>query len=230
MPSRMEKYYHIDEGLQRRSNKNKSLYDSIYEDVEYSNVEGISIIEKDEQVDIDKIRELLGYDKPKKEEKKEVKVSTPKTYIEEKNYDINAVLNKAKNERPEEEKLANTQYNILKNLNLEQEFKEKRKIDDDELKNMIETITINSKNGQTADLLDDLKTISSSKMKEEIEEEMDKSFFTSSLGFTSKDFEDLKDIKDEVKKNSLLVKILLFIFSVIIVTGIIFAVYNFILK
>ena len=139
-------------------------------------------------------------------------------------------MNKAKNERPEEEKLANTQYNILKNLNLEQEFKEKRKIDDDELKNMIETITINSKNGQTADLLDDLKTISSSKMKEEIEEEMDKSFFTSSLGFTSKDFEDLKDIKDEVKKNSLLVKILLFIFSVIVVTGIIFVVYNFILK
>ena len=127
-------------------------------------------------------------------------------------------------------KLRDTQFNILKNLNLEQEFKEKRKIDDNELKNMIETITINSKNGQTADLLDDLKTISSSKMKEEIEEEMDKSFFTSSLGFTSKDFEDLKVIKDEVKKNSLLVKILLFIFSVIIVTGIIFAVYNFILK
>lgn len=37
----MERYYQADERIQKRSNKNKSLYDSLYEGAEYSNVEGI---------------------------------------------------------------------------------------------------------------------------------------------------------------------------------------------
>ena len=98
------------------------------------------------------------------------------------------------------------------------------KATEDELKKMIESITSNN---QTGDLFDDLKTIHSPNLKEEVEEEMDKSLFTSSLGFTSKDFEDLNDIKHEVKKNGILVKILLFVFLVIIVTSCIFLSYSF---
>ena len=108
-------------------------------------------------------------------------------------------------------------------------------VDDDDLKSMIEAITINSKLGETGDLLDDLKTIHVSNLKEEIEEkeevpkdsEIDRSFFTSSLGFTNDDFEDLKEMKDSLKTNNIFTKILLFILLVVIVTGVMFLVYHF---
>lgn len=241
MPSRMDKYYQSDVTLQKRSRRNQDLYKSIYDDVEYTNVEGISIIEKNERIDIDKIKELLNKDQPKPQRTLDIRdinidKKEEKSFEEEKNYDLKDVLDKAKSERPEQPvkpKLSNTQYNILKNLNLDQQFEEKNTVDDDELKSMIEAITINSKLGQTGDLLDDLKTIHDSSLRSQIEkeeqpeDEMDKSFFTSSLGFTSNDFEELKDIKQEVKKNNTLVKVLLFIFLVVIATGIMFILYHF---
>ena len=220
----MERYYQADERIQKRSNKNKSLYDSLYEGAEYSNVEGISIIEKNESVDIEKIKELLNYDKKKEEQKQQTpaRVYEEPKIVEEKNYDLKDFLAQAKQDRPEKKELANTQYNILKNIDLTKNYNEKAT--EDELKKMIESITSNN---QTGDLFDDLKTIHSPNLKEEVEEEMDKSLFTSSLGFTSKDFEDLNDIKHEVKKNGILVKILLFVFLVIIVTSCIFLGYSF---
>ncbi len=223
----MERYYQADERIQKRSNKNKSLYDSLYEGAEYSNVEGISIIEKNESVDIEKIKELLNYDKKKEEDKPQTttKVYEEPKIIEEKNHDLKAFLAQAKQDRPEKKELANTQYNILKNIDLTKNYNEKTT--EEELKKMIESITSNN---QTGDLFDDLKTIHSSNLKEEVEEEMDKSLFTSSLGFTSKDFEDLNDIKHEVKKNGILVKILLFVLLVIIVTACIFLGYSFFSK
>lgn len=223
----MERYYQADERIQKRSNKNKSLYDSLYEGAEYSNVEGISIIEKNESVDIEKIKELLNYDKKKEEQKPQTptRVYEEPKIVEEKNYDLKDFLAQAKQDRPEKKELANTQYNILKNIDLTKNYNEKTT--EDELKKMIESITSNN---QTGDLFDDLKTIHSPNLKEEVEEEMDKSLFTSSLGFTSKDFEDLNDIKHEVKKNGILVKILLFVFLVIIVTACIFLGYSFLNK
>lgn len=223
----MERYYQADERIQKRSNKNKSLYDSLYEGAEYSNVEGISIIEKNESVDIEKIKELLNYDKKKEEDKPQTttKVYEEPKIIEEKNHDLKAFLAQAKQDRPEKKELANTQYNILKNIDLTKNYNEKTT--EEELKKMIESITSNN---QTGDLFDDLKTIHSSNLKDEVEEEMDKSLFTSSLGFTSKDFEDLNDIKHEVKKNGILVKILLFVLLVIIVTACIFLGYSFLNK
>lgn len=223
----MERYYQADERIQKRSNKNKSLYDSLYEGAEYSNVEGISIIEKNESVDIEKIKELLNYDKKKEEDKPQTttKVYEEPKIIEEKSHDLKAFLAQAKQDRPEKKELANTQYNILKNIDLTKNYNEKTT--EEELKKMIESITSNN---QTGDLFDDLKTIHSSNLKEEVEEEMDKSLFTSSLGFTSKDFEDLNDIKHEVKKNGILVKILLFVLLVIIVTACIFLGYSFFSK
>lgn len=220
----MERYYQADERIQKRSNKNKSLYDSLYEGAEYSNVEGISIIEKNESVDIEKIKELLNYDKKKEEKKPQTpaRVYEEPKIVEEKNYDLKDFLAQAKQDRPEKKELANTQYNILKNIDLTKNYNEKAT--EDELKKMIESITSNN---QTGDLFDDLKTIHSPNLKEEVEEEMDKSLFTSSLGFTSKDFEDLNDIKHEVKKNGILVKILLFVLLVIIVTACIFLGYSF---
>jgi len=242
MPSRMEKYYQTDGEIQKRSRKNEELYKTIYDDVEYTNVEGISIIEKNERIDIEKIRSLLNVDTPKPERSRITPIVEDKieTFDEEKSYDIKDVLSKAKSERPETNRLANTQYNILKNINLDEKITEKKSLDENDLKNMIEAITTTSKLSQTSDftddlsgdLLDDLKTLHDSNLKKQIEvenkpDEMDKSFFTSFADFKTEDFEELKDIKNEVKKNNTLVKIILFIFAVIIVTGIMFIVYHF---
>lgn len=239
MPSRMEKYYQGGTSVKRRSDKNQDLYRTIYEEGEYTNVEGISIIEKNEQIDIEKIRELIGSTK-KEEKPKEVKKPVYEPVYqheeEEKSYDIKDVLNKAKSERPEpENKFSNTQYNILKNINLDDTVQAPSTVDDADLKSMIEAITINSKLGETGDLLDDLKTIHAPNLKDEIttnedtpkESEIDRSFFTSSLGFTSDDFEDLKEMKDSLRTNNVLTKILLFILLVVIVTGVMFLVYHF---
>lgn len=229
MPSRMEKYYTSNE-IKRRTAKNQDLYKSIYDGAEYSNVEGISVIEKDEKIDIDKIYELINGAK-KEEQKKEYLPNQqiePKTEEEVKNYDILDILSKAKSERPESE-LSNTKYNILKGINLNDNY-ETPSVDNSELKNMIEAISNNSKSDYTSDLLDDLKTIHDTKFYEAMKKsedkpispEIDKSFYTSSLSFTDDDFE---QIKDNIDKNNKLTRVLIFILSVIIVTGIMVLVY-----
>ena len=236
MPSRMEKYYES----KSRAIKNKDLYRTIYDEVEYTNVEGISVIEKNEKIDIEKIKELINgtnnVNKPKEYKKEDIKPLVEEIE-EQKNYDIRDVLNKAKSERTDRDsKYSKTNYNILNESNLNTD------VTSDQLKDMIETISNNSKNSYTSDLLDDLKSICDPNLKSKIKEQeenndlqntkliqdnIDKSFFTSSMDFSSEDFEDLKEIKENIKKNNLLTKVLLFILLVIIVTGTLLLIYHF---
>ena len=247
MPSRMERYYNPPEKKSRTS-KNKELYRTIYDEVEYSNVEGISVIEKNEKIDINKIRELINGTKEvnkQKPIKEEPVLPVIEDEEEEKSYDIRDVLDKAKSERQEKtSRFANTQYNILKGISLDKEVP--KSLSEEELKNMIETISNNSKNGYTTDLLDDLKSIHDPTLAKKVEEKIndkmegddiqstkliqsniDKSFFTSSLEFSSDDFDDFKEMKESIKKNNILTKILLFILLVIIIMGILFLIYHF---
>lgn len=244
MPSRMEKYYE----MKSRTVKNKELYRTIYDEAEYTNVEGISVIEKNEKIDIEKIKELINgtnnVNKPKEYKKEEIKPLVEEIE-EQKNYDIRDVLDKAKSERTDSDsRYSNIQYNVLKNIDLNSDTKVPDNINEEQLKSMIEAISNNSKNDYTSDLLDDLKSICDPNLKNQVKEEinnedtqlqntkliqenLDKSFFTSSMDFSSEDFEDLKEIKENIKKNNLLTKILLFILLVIIITGVLFLVYHF---
>ena len=242
MPSRMEKYYET----KSRTTKNKELYRTIYDEAEYTNVEGISVIEKNEKIDIEKIKELINgtnnINKPKEYKKEEVKPLIEEIE-EQKNYDIRDVLNKAKSERTDKDsRYSNIKYNVLKNIDINSDTKVPDNVDEEQLKSMIEAISNNSKGEVTSDLLDDLKSICDPNLKKEVKEELentqlqntkliqenlDKSFFTSSMDFSSEDFEDLKEIKEDIKKNNLLTKILLFILLVIIITGALFLVYHF---
>lgn len=244
MPSRMERYYTPKEEKSRIA-KNKDLYRTIYDEVEYSNVEGISVIEKNEKIDINKIRELINgtkeVNKPKPVREKPV-LPIVDDEEEEKSYDIRDVLDKAKNERQgKTSRFANTQYNILKGINLN-DRDIPSSLSEDELKNMIETISNNSKNGYTTDLLDDLKSIYDPTLAKKVEDKivaddsqntkiiesnMDKSFFTSSVEFSSEDFDDFKEMRETIKKNNVLTKILLFILLVILITGLMFLIYHF---
>ena len=244
MPSRMEKYYE----MKSRTSKNKELYRTIYDEAEYTNVEGISVIEKNEKIDIEKIKELINgtnnINKPKEYKKENIKPLTEEIE-EQKNYDIRDVLDKAKSERTDKDsRYSNTKYNILKDLDLNSDAKVPDNVNEDQLRSMIEAISNKNKTDMTSDLLDDLKSICDPNLKEQVKEEiktddtqlqntkliqenLDKSFFTSSLDFSSEDFEDLKEIKENIKKNNILTKILLFILLVIIITGVIFLVYHF---
>lgn len=252
MASRMERYEHYsnpDIGY-NRSTKNKSLYEEMQNLDSYTNIEAVSTIEKTNEIDITKVKELLknreNYKKEKKylqalNRKQDRKAEFVKKYEEpEKSYDIKEVLDKAKVERKEEKNryhdLKNTQYNILKSLQL----KDKDYTEEEELKELIHTITNNSKLNKLASedsgLLDDLKSDTmvgdADSIKKMIDEEknnyqeetmdLDKSFFTSSLGFKAEDFEDLKDINHNIKKNNLLMKVLLCVIGIMVVIVLIF--------
>ena len=52
--------------------------------------------------------------------------------------------------------------------------------------------------------------------------EMDKSFFTSAMSFSDKDFEDLKNMGHHVKKNNLLIIIMIIVLILAIVGVLIF--------
>ncbi len=132
MKARIEKY-HDDKGdyLPKRTRKNEHLYEEIKE----AKLDNLSIgsnakvIAEQNQIDIDKIKEILekNYQEPPKRR------STLATEVEEQNYDlektreydINAILEKAREEKEvnyQEERLKkvrDTQYDILKKLNLQ---------------------------------------------------------------------------------------------------------------
>ena len=102
---------------------------------------------------------------------------------------------------------------------------------------MIDAVTKKKEKDYTLDLLADLKTIHDGNLKDEIADEtnkendnlkdIDKSFYTSSLGFSEDDFE---QIKDNIDKNNKLTKVIIFILSVIVVTAIMVGVYFYLKK
>lgn len=257
MASRMDRYHNNSTTTGKRSHRNESLYDSIYnENVEYSNVEGIARIEKTNEIDISRIREMLKQEEERKHKKENQPVfkrtitvptiEDKKEIREEKNYDIRDILTKAKQEKNDEEKnqyrnLKNTQYNILKNIKLDNEIgknEDALEKENRELRELIHTITSNSTlehlndKDLSLDLLNDLKSENTttneldknsikkileeakSKQKEEEPEEvreLDKSFFTSSLNFDDEDFEELKELNSKYRLNNILIKILIVI-------------------
>ncbi len=260
MKSRMDRYYQSNETTSRAL-KNKHLYDDKYDDYDlksYSNVEGVARIDKNNQIDLDKLQTLL---KKREEErqneiphlvKRNVELRNKELEEDEKNYDINEILNQAKNEKKDDYKtrhLSDTSYNILKNINIKEVQNE-----DEQLKELIDTVTTTSFVNKLADkdlsldLLDDLKSdnnteiISPSDMRDAIKsqnssyeekddetdnlKEIDNSFYTSSLGFTNDDFEQLKDIQKSIKTNNKLIKFLVLILIVAVIAGIIFLIFN----
>ena len=242
MPSRMERYADVQ---QTRTAKNKSLYDQIYEEKEYTNVEGIVKTPVAGNIDIEKIKEIIrSREEKNKPQERRVRQTPIIEEVEEeeeiKNYDIKEVLTKAKDERPEENmshhSLKNVEFNILKGLKINKDNYEQQ---DEELKELINTITNTSmlnKIGDkelSLDLLDDLKSTNNTvigssdairkvlkeeKKEQEAEEEMDSSFYTKSMNL-SEDLEGLEIKKGNSKVNKLLVKIFL-ITSIVVVAAV----------
>lgn len=238
MKSRLEKYYESNNEKNRIS-KNQQLYRTIYDETEYSNVEGISIIEKNEKIDMQMIKNLINKNDPVEKPKQKFNYEIPieeDIYENPKSYDIKDVLSKAKDERiNDDKKIFDTQYNILKNINIDEEIKAPD-IKDGDLKDMIEAISNNSRE-YTSNLLDDLKSIYDPTLQEDISKiiepaldtntsEIDDSFYTSSSNFKAEDFEDKTENLEFSEEKDYLTIILIVILSLVLLFGIIFLIFS----
>ena len=163
-------------------------------------------------------------------------------------YDINAILEKAHEnkvvdyEKERLKKIRDTQYDILKGLNLdkkeEEEYQEPTE-EEKKLMTLINTITAHEEfnKNKDLDLFQDLKGSDDTEvldgLKEDItklqpkiekkDNKIDKSFYTSSLNLSKNDFDDFKDLQKDVKSNKILVVIL----TIVIILACLFGIFIF---
>ena len=252
MASRMDRYEKKEfiSDNSGRSERNKSLYKQIEDLDGYTNIAGVASIESKNSIDIEKVRQLLKSREEKNKENKEnvnfeINESVGSIEEEKRNYDINDLLLKAK----EKENIEETKYRSLnsKQQKLLREFNKKNKNTKEymkkELDKSVKTISdmkaITSEDSTDDDvgLFDDLKADTmvgdASSIKKIIDEEkeltrdfeemqIDKSFYTASLGFTQKDFEDLKDMNHKIKKDNKFIITLLIILIILVIVGVVF--------
>lgn len=173
MKSRSEKYADDEKKIyQSRASRNSNLYKEINNsEIENFNIASNAKIigENDSNyVNVDKLKEILEknyHDIPKRREVKLVSNMEEEelTLEETKEYDINAILEKAREEKEIDydkerlKRIRDTQYDILKNLNVEEEHKESKVAGDktkEELLELINTITENELQKTKLDPLD----------------------------------------------------------------------------
>lgn len=251
MASRMEKYYtEQNDYIGSRSKKNSDLYKEINNSkIEKFDIQSNATVLTDvkNNIDVEKIKKILDTrynDAPKR---KSIRVDIEKEEINEKidetrEYDINAILEKAKETKDDDyekdrlKKLRDTQYNILSNLNLSKKENEVETEEEKTLINLINTITQREmlnrekeeldpldilsdlKDGEVLDIDDEDKTLPS----EQIEpDEIDTSFYTNSTHFTESDFDDFNDLKAEVNSHKTLLKFVIVLLVIGFIVGLI---------
>ena len=284
MKTRINKYYDDTPSFApRRTAKNNELY----EEIKKSEIENFDIgsnakvIGNNEaQIDINKLKDILEKNYQEVPKRRSLKLDIPEEEEIEmektKEYDINAILEKAREEKEVDyqrerlKKVRDTQYDILKNLEVEQEEPKSKAADEktkEELLDLIQTINLNETQNKTIkaiaeeekeeeieldedtdteldplDILNDLrgdentvvagakefenelKEAQERKEKEEIaealDEDVDDSFYTSSMSFNKNDFADFSDL-EESKASRILIKILIVIVFLAIIASIV---------
>lgn len=244
MPSRMEKYYQTDNTINRRTNKNKDLYNEIHNNLDYDSIKPVSNIN---EISPAKLNEML-----KNENRIEPKTYQVKNRLanieenEDSSYDINEALERAKNNsviKSDYHKLKEEQLNLLKKI---ESYKASKQEQDENLNELLNTIAstklLNDLNDRdlSLGLLGDLKSgnentvvggidsinkvmhdIPKVKLDDSEKNEIDRSFYTSSMNFNDEDFDDIKEIKNKLRKNNSLMKIMIVGIALIVVIAII---------
>ena len=198
MKSRMEKYYDNHELTKSRLDKN----DNLYKEINNMNLEkfnpnsNVKVIGDNENViDVDKIRNLLETNYKTNPKRKSIKIDDyeyEEINLEEtKEYDINSILEKAREEKEVDyerdrlKKLRDTQFDILNNLDLDEVRRKVNEEDnpaksakEEELMSLINTITskelAKTCSVDPLDILSDLKGDDNTKVLSGIEEEVKK--------------------------------------------------------
>lgn len=189
MRSRMDRYRELDNETERtsRSRRNQELYQNIGTNAKYTNFTDVTnsnttLIDRNRRdystrEDYQKRKEYTSFENKPKVKKELDDFNHLYQDHENRVYDINSILEMAKENRKdkdsmeEKRKLKNTNYNILASLNpeeLEKYRKEKQnrnKPDDNELRGLIDTITSKTLAGEISketgvDLLSDLMATS----------------------------------------------------------------------
>lgn len=186
MDTRMNKY---DNKSFSRVAKNEELYKEI-NDASLDNFSVRSnatvIGNQDPEIDIEKIKKILDTKYNNAPKRKSIRIDIPQEEEEvdaepTKEYDLNVVLEKAKDELPETyeearaKKLRNTQFDILNNLHIEEDHEEEEpsKAEED-LMELINTISINEK--KISEITEKLGKNTKENVKEDFNEEKDDSF------------------------------------------------------
>ena len=257
METRIDKYN--ESRSMSRVAKNSDLYKEINDSAldNFSVRSNATVIgNQEKEIDVEQIKKILDKRYNSEKKKKSIRIEPQEevsriSVDDTKEYDLTKVLEKAKDEKVETyeeiraKKLRNTQYDILNNLNLDvKEDTEEKKIDPEEnLMNLINTITINEAKKKESvkedidplDILTDLKgedntqvydsitsvtTITEVKENKDKEEVIDNSFYTDNL-FKKKDFEDdSNDFVDE-EKLGIGIKILIALVIIVFVVGLV---------
>ena len=253
MASRMEKYYTEDNAyVGSRSKKNSELYKEINNnEIDKFDLQSNATVLSDvnNNIDVEKIKKILDTRYNNTPKRKSIRVDVEEySEIDEKmdetrEYDINAILEKARESKEDDyekerlKKLRDTQFNILSNLNLSKSETEVETEEEKTLINLINTITEREmlnrekddldpldilsdlKDGEIDEIDDDDKTLPSNELEPD---EIDTSFYTNSTQFTESDFDDFNDLKAEVNSHKFLLKMVIVLLVLGFIVGLVF--------
>lgn len=212
-----------------RTELNKELYNS-YEEQSYDRFDINSnqeILKNDvRKIDVNQIRDML--DKKYRDnipKRKSIDIEEPE-YEEPvreitKEYDLKAILSKTKEQSSfdyDKDKRSKS-YDVSKIVeDIKNKYPEKEETEEEkELKELIHTIAQieiqNAKKDEDAELLGLEQTREYNK--EELTEE---EFYTGDVKINNKDFEDFNDIEKDINSSNKLVKILIFIFIILLIS------------
>lgn len=223
MSSRMNKYYDDNEQLVRtRFSKNEELYKEISKsEIDNYEIKSNTTVlgENKNEIDVEKIKKILDTKYNETPKRRSIRIEDQPEEVEQekeitKEYDINAFLEKAKEQKTdnyEEErlkKLRDTQFDILKNLNVDKTDKEE--IDPEEnLKELINTIAINeskrkkiNSNKTSLDIFSELMGGEDTEVLEGLKEEVSEKELENTDNLEQSMTNTIVDIKDNDDNNS----------------------------
>ena len=260
MQSRMTRYESKNNKRLERSHKNTKLYEEVYDDIyrdtTYKNME---VIDTAKEINLNKLKDILddNYDTRQYRTLNDYSLDdindSPNTHNERKTYDIHEIINDAKCQRSFIEEAKEKQKFMdyaNRNAKYEKRYNELKK-EEEELEELINTMVV-AKKENTADeleLLSDLKgnentvvtnpinadldkTVEdATKTSTRVTSKVDKTFYTDSNMFTKNDFEDFTGLSRQLSgkrksKKILLILLILIIFGV----GIYLLLTNFVFK
>ena len=231
MESRMEKYYERDLSSFERSKRNQNLYKDISQEI--SDLENLPIPDNSNEIEIKDLKKIIysrdEYRKSKEFEKNNIGEETKQEIEDKRVYDINVLLENAKNEINRSNEVINNRkpnHNFLTNLE-----EEKIPYHDDaiELSNM-ETNNTNTDNKKVSeeslplDLLVDLKGNDNTEITDPIVKEEvtmikkikdGETFYSGSFNFTKKDFDEDDEFLEESSGN--IIKIIFLIICLLVI-------------
>ncbi len=246
MDSRMAKYSPSEKKSLSRLERNEKIYQNInkseLENFDISNNATILSDNYKNEIDVTKIKKILDTKYNEAPKRKSIRLEDEDIEINAKDeitkeYDINAILNKARIEKPvtyEEDrakKMRDTQFDILKNLQIEKPALENNKSDNsNDLLNLISTITINEEKSQkiedtdsTINIFNHLKAGNEIENLPEIKEniqttqDLEQTFFSKSTQFDKKDF---MELENEKGKSKFLTEVLVVVILIAFLVGI----------